>query len=37
MYHHFVMTDFGVEKGKTKITGDIIESVAAEIAKKVQA
>lgn len=36
-FQHYVMTDFGVEKGKTKITGDLIESVAEEIAKKVQA
>ena len=31
------MTDFGVEKGTTKITGDLIESVTAKIAKKVNA
>lgn len=36
-YQHFIMTDFGVEKGKTKITGDLIDSVTEEIAKKVQA
>jgi len=36
-FQHYVMTDFGVEKGKTKITEDLIESVAEEIAKKVQA
>ena len=33
----YVMTDFGVEKGKTKITGDLIESIAAGIALKVKA
>ncbi len=36
-FQHYVMTDFGVEKGKTKITGDLIESVAKEIAGKVKA
>ena len=33
----FVMTDFGVEKGKTKITGDLVESIAANIGEKVKA
>ena len=33
----FVMTDFGVEKGKTAITGDLIESVADAIRQKVAA
>lgn len=28
---HYVMTDFDVEKGKTAITGDIIESVAGRV------
>ena len=36
-FQHYVMTDFGVEKGATKITGDLIESVAAKIATKVKA
>ncbi len=36
-YTHFVMTDFGVEKGKTAITGDIIEDVAAKVASKAKA
>lgn len=36
-YQHFIMTDFGVEKGKTKITGELIESIAAGIAQKVKA
>ncbi len=29
------MTDFGVEKGKTPITGDLIEDVAEKIAKDI--
>ena len=36
-YTQFVMTDFGVEKGKTKITGDLVESIAASIGEKVRA
>lgn len=36
-YEHYVMTDFGVEKGKTPIRGDIIEEVSAKIAEKVSA
>jgi uncharacterized metal-binding protein len=28
---HYVMTDYGVEKGKTPITGDVIETVASRI------
>jgi len=36
-YHHFVATDYGVEKGKTFITGDVIESVASKIASEIQA
>ena len=31
-YKHFVMTDFGAEKGKTAITGELIEEVAAQVA-----
>lgn len=38
-YDHFVMTDYGVEKGKTPITGEVIAEttakVAADISKKV--
>lgn len=36
-FQHYVMTDFGVEKGKTKITGDLVESVAAKIAQGLKA
>lgn len=31
-FRHFVMTDYDVEKGKTAITGDLIEAVAERIA-----
>jgi uncharacterized metal-binding protein len=31
----YIMTDFGVEKGKTPITGDLIEDVAEKIAKDI--
>lgn len=34
-YRHYVMTDYGVEKGKTPITGDLIEAVAERIARQV--
>jgi uncharacterized metal-binding protein len=38
-HEHFIMTDYGVEKGKTAITGDVIAetaaAVAADITKKV--
>lgn len=34
-YRHYVMTDFEVEKGKTPITGDLIEAVAERIARQV--
>ncbi len=34
-YRHYVMTDYGVEKGKTPITGDLIEAVAERIAGQV--
>lgn len=34
-HQHFVMTDFGVEKGKTPITGELIETIAGKIAEKV--
>lgn len=36
-YTQFIMTDFGVEKGKTKITGDLVESIAASIGEKIKA
>ncbi|MFH2114922.1 MAG: putative zinc-binding protein [Spirochaetota bacterium] len=36
-YQHFVMTDFDVEKGKTAITGDLIEVIAERIATQVSA
>jgi uncharacterized metal-binding protein len=29
---HFVMTEFGVEKSKTAITGDLIETIASRVA-----
>ena len=31
-FRHFIMTDYDVEKGKTAITGDLIEAVAERIA-----
>jgi len=36
-YTHFVLTEFGVEKGKTPITGELIEDTAAKIAAEVKA
>ena len=36
-YTQFIMTDFGVEKGKTKITGALIESIAADIGERIKA
>ncbi|MCX7025956.1 MAG: putative zinc-binding protein [Spirochaetes bacterium] len=36
-FQHYIMTDFGVEKGKTTITGDLIESIAADIGEKAKA
>jgi uncharacterized metal-binding protein len=36
-YEHYVMTDFGVEKGKTAITGDLIETVVAKVAARISA
>lgn len=36
-YQHFIMTDYGVEKGKTQITGELIETVAERIAEQVNA
>jgi len=31
-YKHFILTEFGVEKGKTVISGEVIEEVAAKVA-----
>lgn len=36
-YQHYIMTDYDVEKGKTPITGELIEAVAARIAEQVKA
>jgi uncharacterized metal-binding protein len=36
-YEHFVMTDFGVEKGRTEITGDLISSVVARMIERIAA
>jgi uncharacterized metal-binding protein len=36
-YQHYVMTDFGIEKGKTAITGNIIEDIVEQITSKVTA
>ena len=36
-YQHYVMTDYEVEKGKTPITGELIEAVAERIADQVKA
>ncbi|HUW68730.1 MAG TPA: putative zinc-binding protein [bacterium] len=35
-YQHYIMTDYEVEKGKTPITGDLIEAVAERIADQVK-
>jgi uncharacterized metal-binding protein len=34
-FEHFVMTEFGVEKGKTAITGDLIETIASRVADSI--
>jgi len=34
-FKHFIMTDFDVEKGKTAITGELIEALAERIAGEV--
>ena len=31
---HFIMTEFGVEKGKTEITGELIEDIAGQVAAR---
>ncbi|PKL24757.1 MAG: hypothetical protein CVV47_10015 [Spirochaetae bacterium HGW-Spirochaetae-3] len=36
-FQHYVMTDYDVEKGKTAITGDLIEAVAERIEGLVKA
>ncbi len=36
-FSHFITTDFGVAKGKTSITGEVIEDVSASIAAKIVA
>lgn len=36
-FQHHILTEYGVEKGKTPITGDVIEDVAARVAAKVRA
>jgi len=35
-YQHFMMTDFGVEKGKTEINPQVIEKVATELTTRIQ-
>ncbi|MBN2547051.1 MAG: putative zinc-binding protein [Spirochaetes bacterium] len=34
-YEHYILTQFGVEKGKTIITEEVINRVAGEIAEKI--
>jgi uncharacterized metal-binding protein len=34
-FEHYIMTDFGVEKGKTEITPEIINSVTTKISQKI--
>lgn len=34
-YEHFILTEYGVEKGKTVITEEIINKISAEIAEKI--
>jgi uncharacterized metal-binding protein len=34
-YSHFITTDFGVEKGKSAITGDLIEEVKTAMASNI--
>lgn len=36
-FRHYVMTDFGVEKGKTPITGELAEEIAGKVAEAVKA
>jgi len=32
---HYVMTDYGVEKGKTLVSDDLVEGIASKIAESV--
>jgi uncharacterized metal-binding protein len=34
-YEHFVLTDYGVEKGATEITAELINSITKEISIKI--
>ena len=34
-YTHFVTTDFGVQKGKTEITEDLIDDIFKKISEKI--
>ncbi len=36
-YTHIVMTDLGVEKGKTEISPDIVAKIASEVSRKINA
>jgi len=31
---HFILTEFGVEKGKTEITGELIEDITGQVAAR---
>ncbi len=33
-FEHFITTDFGVEKGKTEITAEVIDRVAMSVAER---
>lgn len=35
-YEHYLMTDFGVEKGKTPVTPDLIRSVADSVTQRMK-
>lgn len=35
-YMHYILTEFGVEKGKTVITGEIIDRVSDEISLRIR-
>jgi uncharacterized metal-binding protein len=34
-HHHFVMTDYGVEKGKTEITSELTSKTTFTLAEKI--
>lgn len=34
-FEHFITTNYGVEKGKTEITADVIDRVTSEISKSI--